>query len=60
MRTIQHRIAGSETAGASTRFGPACNPRHGAEQAQVALAEPSSARASGAWPSPRSSPWVRG
>jgi malonate-semialdehyde dehydrogenase (acetylating)/methylmalonate-semialdehyde dehydrogenase len=41
MRTIQHWIAGSETTGASTRFGPVYNPATGAQQAQVALAEPS-------------------
>ncbi len=40
MRTIQHWIAGSETTGASTRFGPVYNPATGAQQAQVALAEP--------------------
>jgi malonate-semialdehyde dehydrogenase (acetylating) / methylmalonate-semialdehyde dehydrogenase len=40
MRTIQHWIAGAETAGASTRFGPVYNPATGAQQAQVALAEP--------------------
>ena len=40
MRTIQHWIAGSETTGASTRFGTVWNPATGAEQAQVALAEP--------------------
>jgi len=39
MRTIQHWIAGSETTGASTRFGPVYNPATGARQAQVALAE---------------------
>jgi malonate-semialdehyde dehydrogenase (acetylating) / methylmalonate-semialdehyde dehydrogenase len=38
MRTIQAWIAGSETAGASTRFGPVYNPATGVEQAQVALA----------------------
>ncbi len=40
MRTIQHWIAGSETTGASTRFGPVWNPATGTQQAQVALAEP--------------------
>jgi len=40
MRTIQHWIAGSETTGASTRFGPVYNPATGTQQAQVALAEP--------------------
>jgi malonate-semialdehyde dehydrogenase (acetylating) / methylmalonate-semialdehyde dehydrogenase len=40
MRTIQHWIAGSETTGTSTRFGPVYNPATGAQQAQVALAEP--------------------
>ncbi|HEX8005763.1 MAG TPA: aldehyde dehydrogenase family protein, partial [Trebonia sp.] len=40
IRTIQHWIAGSETTGASTRFGPVYNPATGAQQAQVALAEP--------------------
>ena len=39
MRTIQHWIAGTETTGASTRFGTVYNPATGAEQAQVALAE---------------------
>src|SRR6266498_116480 len=41
MRTIQHWIAGSETTGASSRFGPVYNPATGAQQARVALAEPS-------------------
>ncbi len=40
MRTVQHWIAGSETTGASTRFGPVYNPATGEQQAQVALAEP--------------------
>ncbi len=40
MRTIQHWIAGAETTGASTRFGPVWNPATGQQQAQVALAEP--------------------
>ena len=39
-RTIQHWIAGSETTGASTRFGTVYNPATGTQQAQVALAEP--------------------
>jgi malonate-semialdehyde dehydrogenase (acetylating)/methylmalonate-semialdehyde dehydrogenase len=41
MRTIQHWIAGGETTGAATRFGPVYNPAAGVQQAQVALAEPS-------------------
>jgi malonate-semialdehyde dehydrogenase (acetylating)/methylmalonate-semialdehyde dehydrogenase len=41
MHTIPHWIAGSETTGASRRFGPVYNPATGAQQAQVALAEPS-------------------
>jgi malonate-semialdehyde dehydrogenase (acetylating)/methylmalonate-semialdehyde dehydrogenase len=40
MRTIQHWIAGSETTGTSTRFGPVYNPATGEQQARVALAEP--------------------
>ena len=40
MRTIQHWIAGSETTGASTRYGAVWNPATGEQQAQVALAEP--------------------
>jgi malonate-semialdehyde dehydrogenase (acetylating) / methylmalonate-semialdehyde dehydrogenase len=40
MRTIQHWITGSETAGAGVRFGPVYNPATGAQQARVALAEP--------------------
>ena len=40
MRTIQHWIAGSETTGASTRWGPVWNPATGEQQARVALAEP--------------------
>jgi malonate-semialdehyde dehydrogenase (acetylating) / methylmalonate-semialdehyde dehydrogenase len=39
-RSIQHWIAGSETTGASTRFGTVWNPATGTAQAQVALAEP--------------------
>src|SRR5947209_5569755 len=54
MRTIQHWIAGSETTGASTRWGPVWNPATGEQQAQVALAEPADvdaavAAASKAW-----------
>jgi len=54
MRTIQHWIAGSQTSGASTRFGTVYNPATGTEQAQVALAEPADvdaavAAASKAW-----------
>ena len=40
MRTIQHWIAGSETTGASRRWGPVWTPATGEQQAQVALAEP--------------------
>ncbi|MGZ4597927.1 MAG: aldehyde dehydrogenase family protein, partial [Actinomycetes bacterium] len=40
MRTIEHWIGGSETAGASTRRGTVWNPATGQEQAQVLLAEP--------------------
>ena len=40
MRTIQHWIAGGDTTGASTRWGPVWNPATGEQQAQVALAEP--------------------
>src|SRR6185312_6026325 len=54
MRTIQHWISGSETTGASTRWGPVWNPATGEQQAQVALAEPAdvdaaAAAASKAW-----------
>jgi len=45
MRTVQHWIAGSETTGASTRFGPVYNPATGEQQAQVALAEPADVNA---------------
>ncbi len=41
MRTIPHWIGGSETTGASSRFGPVYDPATGAQQAQVALGEPS-------------------
>jgi malonate-semialdehyde dehydrogenase (acetylating)/methylmalonate-semialdehyde dehydrogenase len=40
VRTIQHWISGSETTGASTRFGPVYNPATGEQQAQVALGTP--------------------
>src|SRR5256885_15376803 len=40
MRTIQHWIAGSETTGASTRWGPGWTPAPGEQQAGVGLAEP--------------------
>jgi len=40
MRTIPHWIAGSETTGASRRWGPVWNPATGEQQAQVALATP--------------------
>src|SRR5690242_11039197 len=54
MRTIPHWIAGAETTGASTRYGPVWNPATGEQQAQVALAEPADvdaavAAASKAW-----------
>jgi len=39
MRTIPHWISGSETTGASTRYGAVWNPATGEQQAQVALAE---------------------
>src|SRR5712691_1112874 len=39
MQTIQHWIAGSETTGASARFGPVYDPASGSQQARVALAE---------------------
>src|SRR6201987_3654365 len=48
MRTIQHWIAGSETTGASTRWGPVWNPATGEQQAQVALAEPADVDDAGA------------
>jgi malonate-semialdehyde dehydrogenase (acetylating)/methylmalonate-semialdehyde dehydrogenase len=39
LRTIQHRIGGRETAGASTRTGPVWDPATGEQQAEVLLAE---------------------
>ena len=41
MRTIQHWIGGSSTAGSSTRSAPVYNPATGSVQADVLLAEPS-------------------
>jgi malonate-semialdehyde dehydrogenase (acetylating)/methylmalonate-semialdehyde dehydrogenase len=41
MRTIEHWINGTTTAGSSTRHGPVWNPATGEQQAQVLLAEPS-------------------
>jgi malonate-semialdehyde dehydrogenase (acetylating)/methylmalonate-semialdehyde dehydrogenase len=41
MRTVQHWIAGAETPGSSTRFGPVFNPATGEQQARVMLAETS-------------------
>jgi malonate-semialdehyde dehydrogenase (acetylating)/methylmalonate-semialdehyde dehydrogenase len=41
MRTIEHWIGGSETAGSSTRHSVVWNPATGQEQAHVLLAEPS-------------------
>ena len=41
MRTIEHWIGGTGTAGAGTRRGPVWNPATGAQQAEVVLAEPS-------------------
>ena len=38
-RTIQHRIGGEETAGASVRTAPVYNPATGERQAEVLLAE---------------------
>jgi len=40
LETIQHRIAGQETAGASTRSAPVYDPATGHEQRRVLLAEP--------------------
>jgi malonate-semialdehyde dehydrogenase (acetylating)/methylmalonate-semialdehyde dehydrogenase len=40
MRTIEHWIDGSNTAGAGTRRSPVWNPATGAQQAEVVLAEP--------------------
>src|SRR6201986_2475970 len=40
MRTIQHWISGSETTGASTRWGPVWNPATGEQGARAARAEP--------------------
>src|SRR6476646_47789 len=64
-RTIQHWIAGSETTGASTRWGPVWNPATGEQQAQVALAEPADvdaavAAASKAWQEWRDVSVIRG
>ena len=39
LKTIQHRIAGAQTAGSSTRTAPVWNPATGAQQAEVLLAE---------------------
>jgi malonate-semialdehyde dehydrogenase (acetylating)/methylmalonate-semialdehyde dehydrogenase len=39
-RTIEHRIGGAATAGASTRRAPVYNPATGEVQAEVLLAEP--------------------
>jgi malonate-semialdehyde dehydrogenase (acetylating)/methylmalonate-semialdehyde dehydrogenase len=39
LRTIQHRIGGRETAGASTRTAPVWDPATGEQQAEVLLAE---------------------
>jgi len=41
MRTLQHWIGGSATAGGSTRTSPVWNPATGEQQAEVLLAEPS-------------------
>ena len=38
-RTIQHRIAGEEVAGSSTRTAPVFDPATGQVQAEVALAD---------------------
>jgi malonate-semialdehyde dehydrogenase (acetylating) / methylmalonate-semialdehyde dehydrogenase len=40
MRTVQHWIGGSHTAGASTRTAPVFDPATGQQQAEVLLAEP--------------------
>jgi len=41
LKTIQHRIGGAVTAGASTRTAPIWNPATGEQQAEVLLAEAS-------------------
>ena len=40
LRTIEHRIGGSQTTGSSTRTSPVWDPATGQQQAQVLLAEP--------------------
>jgi malonate-semialdehyde dehydrogenase (acetylating)/methylmalonate-semialdehyde dehydrogenase len=40
LRTIEHRIGGSETTGSSARTAPVYDPATGRQQAQVVLAEP--------------------
>jgi malonate-semialdehyde dehydrogenase (acetylating)/methylmalonate-semialdehyde dehydrogenase len=40
VKTIQHRIGGTETRGSSTRTAPVWNPATGEHQAHVLLAEP--------------------
>jgi malonate-semialdehyde dehydrogenase (acetylating)/methylmalonate-semialdehyde dehydrogenase len=45
LKTIQHRIGGDETPGASTRTAPVWNPATGEQQAQVLLAEPADVHA---------------
>jgi malonate-semialdehyde dehydrogenase (acetylating)/methylmalonate-semialdehyde dehydrogenase len=40
LKTIQHRIGGRETSGASQRTAPVWNPASGEQQADVLLAEP--------------------
>jgi len=39
LRTVQHRIGGQDTAGASTRTAPVFDPATGEQQAEVLLAE---------------------
>jgi malonate-semialdehyde dehydrogenase (acetylating)/methylmalonate-semialdehyde dehydrogenase len=40
LKTIQHRIGGSETSGGSRRTAPVWNPATGEQQAEVVFAEP--------------------
>jgi malonate-semialdehyde dehydrogenase (acetylating)/methylmalonate-semialdehyde dehydrogenase len=40
LKTIQHRIAGEETPGSSTRTAPVFDPATGEQQAEVVLADP--------------------
>ena len=59
MRSIQHRIGGLETPGASTRTAPVWDPATGTQQAEVVLADAAMSTPQSRPPRPRLRPGAR-